>query len=541
MKKTKYLLLIALTLILIVTGCADSDKSSGSTDDERDENLNKSGFPIVNDEINLDFFAGQAPATHPDWNDVLIFNHYEEMTNIEIDWEMAPTNAIAEQRNLALGSGNLPDAFHSAGLTISDLTKYGDEGVFLPLNDLIAEYAPNFKKILDENPAIENSITMADGNIYSFPMISDPEFASHRIQARPFIHKEWLDELKLTMPETTDEFYEFLKAVKEKNPSKGKIEETPFGGPGIDTLVNYLKGSFGLANRGSSNANIDADPETGELRFFPISDQYKDFMAYLHKLFEEELIEQNIYSIDHTQFIANLGEAKYGSVVWFAPEEVSSPEGGAQYIGMPTLKGPYGDKTLTQIGVPVLVPGAFVITSANEHPEATVRWIDYFYGEEGMKLFFMGVEGETYQVDENGKLKFVDKIINSEEGLSFEQEVAKYLTFPGGGFPSMVTQELFQGVANAPQSLEASDKLEANLINDDDIWPILTHTKEENDELQGFGSDIETYVIEMRDRFISGQEPLSNWDDYIKELDRMGLERYLELKNNALQRQLNTN
>src|SRR5699024_2422115 len=98
---------------------------------------------------------------------------------------------------------------------------------------------------------------MPDGNIYSFPLISDPEFASHRIQARPFINKKWLDELGMDMPKTTDEFYQYLTAVKEE------LGEVPFGGPYIDTLTEYLLGSFGLATKGGSNLYLDEDPETG--------------------------------------------------------------------------------------------------------------------------------------------------------------------------------------------------------------------------------------------------------------------------------------
>lgn len=539
MKYSKSLFLLIACMLLFMAACAkDDEQATADKADEELEILNETDMPIVKEEINLDFFAGQAPATNPDWNDVLIFNEYEEMTNININWEMVPHETLAEKKNLALAGGSLPDAFHSASMNITDLSKYGEQGVFIPLNDLIDKYAPNFKKILDENPAIKESITLSDGNIYAFPMISNPDFLSHRLQARPFINKVWLDELGLDMPETTDEYYNFLKAVKEQGPSNGEVEEVPFGGPYLDTLIAYLRGSFGLANRGGSNPFIDLDPETEEMRFYPVSEQYKELLEYLHKLYDEELIEQNVYSIEHHQFLANLSEGKYGSVVWFAPEEVAGKEKGKDYVGMPVLEGPNGEKTLTQLGVPVLNPGAFVITSANEYPAATVRWIDHFYGQEGMELFFMGIEGETYEINEDGEMQFMDHILNSKDGLTFEEEAAKYLTFPGGGFPTMVSEGLFQGTASAPQSLEAVTKLENNVIKDEDIWPILSHTKEENDELQGYGADIEKYVNEMTDKFISGSEPLSKWDEYVSEIEKMGLEDYLELKNNALQRQL---
>ncbi len=59
-----------------------------------------------------------------------------------------------------LAGGDYPDAFHSVGLSTQDLITYGGQGVLIPLNDLIDKYAPNLKKILDENPDIKRGITM---------------------------------------------------------------------------------------------------------------------------------------------------------------------------------------------------------------------------------------------------------------------------------------------------------------------------------------------------------------------------------------------
>src|SRR5699024_11026458 len=193
MKSSKLLCLLTFLLLMFVGACSEqeTDKSADSDGDGELNNLNETDFPIVEDQITLDFFAGQAGATNENWNDVMIFNEYEQMTNVKINWKMVPDSVLEEQRNLALGSGDLPDAFHSARLGTDDLIKYGEQGLLLPLNDLIDEYAPNFKKVLEEYPEIEKLITMPDGNIYSFPQLSDPEFLSYRMGAKPFINKEW--------------------------------------------------------------------------------------------------------------------------------------------------------------------------------------------------------------------------------------------------------------------------------------------------------------------------------------------------------------
>lgn len=533
--KRKTILIGFLFVFLFISACSKDSggKVEGPSDTEKDL-LKDDGLPITEDEIELNFFAGQAPATHPDWNDVMLLNEYEKMTNMNIKWKMVPHDSVEEQRNLALGSGNLPDAFHSASVPVSDLVKYGEQGVFIALNDLIDEYAPNFKALLEKYPEIKKAVTMPDGNIYGFPQMADPEFSSYRMGPKPFVREDWLEVLDMDLPETTEEYYEYLKAVKEEKPSGGEVDEVPFGAPYIDPLHSYLRGAYGLANKGSTGGYLDIDPETDEYRFWPTSPRYKELLEFMNKLYEEELIEQNLFSIDHNQYLSNQSDGNYGSIIWYSPSLIIGEELGSKYIGLPQLEGPYGDRTWTTLSDAVLNPGSFVITSANEYPAATVRWIDHFYGEEGMKLFFMGIEGETYE-EKDGEIDYLDKIVNNEEGLSLEQELAKYLTFPGGGYPTMTTLEFFRGAESQADEMDTAELSAPYLI--EDPWISVRHTNEETKKLQGFGADIEKYIEEMRDKFIAGTEPLSKFDDYVKELERIGLEEYMEIKIKAIERQ----
>ena len=50
-----------------------------------------------------------------------------------------------------------------------DLLRYAKDGTIIAVDDLIDQYMPNLKKILDENPEYRTLITAPDGHIYSFP------------------------------------------------------------------------------------------------------------------------------------------------------------------------------------------------------------------------------------------------------------------------------------------------------------------------------------------------------------------------------------
>src|SRR5699024_10133283 len=162
-------------------------------------------------------------------------------------------------------------------------------------------------------------------------------------------------------------------------------------------------------------------------------------------------------------------------------------------------------------------------------PEATMRWIDYFYGEEGSKLMFMGVEGETFEETEDGEFVYADHIRNSDEGLTLDQEVAKYLTWVVG-VPAILKEDYFQGSEKHPTALESADGLEPYLI--DEHWPAFLYTHEENRQLVTLENDIHKYVDEMRDLFIAGREDIDEkWDEYIQKIEQMRLDKYLEIVN----------
>lgn len=520
---------IVLSLLSLVA-CSKSTDQDPQENEEALKNLNETGMPIVGNKIEFDMFAGTN--ADADWNDMLIWNEYEEMTNIDLNWEQIKTDSLEEERNLSLGSGNVPDIFFYSQLSNVDIYKYGQQGTLLNLEDLIEEYAPNLTELMEDDPTIKKALTYPDGSIYAMPPIVDDEFLSFRITSRPWYKEDWLDELDMDTPETTDEFYDYLKGVKELDPL-GDGEAVPYAGTNIDELVQFLQGVYGVANRGINNGPIDVDPDDEDkVRFFAKTDEYKEMLEYIHKLYEEGLIAENIFSMEASQFLANAQDGIYGSMLYYDAIDVEGEELGDVYASGSALEGPHGDKQFTKAFAPVTSTGSFAITNENPNPAAAVRWMDYFYSDEGAQLYYMGKEGETYKKTEDGELEYTDDILNPSGEESFEQAVSKKLSWVGNEI-GIIKEEYFHGSEASDASLEAADKIEPYVP---EIWPAFNYTNEENQVLSSTGSDINKYVDEMREKFIAGEEDFSEWDNYIETIEGMGLDEYMEIQQDAYDR-----
>jgi len=527
--------LAAGTATAALAGChsaTDTGNDIQSKIESPPPEVNLSGFPLVTKPTTLDFMTGTPAATANDWNTVASWQQYQKQTDVTVNWGPIPVDSIAEKRNLALSSGDYPGAVYGGRFTALDAGKYGEQGVFVTWNDLIDKYMPNLKALMQKYPQqLAKGMTYPDGSIYGCPNLQDPDFTALKIKYKLWIRTDWLDKLGLKTPTTVDDLTAYLRAVKAAMPN-GK-STVPYGeiygGSGI---VSSLAGAFGFGNLGATQTFLDLDPD-GKLRFFPICDGYHDLLVYVHQLYAERLIAQDVFSVDTTKFASDASKGNYGGLITMGPETAYG-EVGKNYQVVPALTGPNGAKSWNYVYARLTNPANFVLTDHTEHPVVTARWMDYFYSDEGTKLFFMGVEGTSYQETANG-VEYLPKIASPGNGQTLNQALKPYVTYMGGGYPGIVKAAYFHGDENSAQAVAGAKILEPDCI--DDAMPSLLFTTDEQSKLNDLATDIEKYASESRDRFISGDLKIDDgWDGYVAQLQKMGLDDYMAIQDAAYQR-----
>ncbi|RCW45417.1 ABC transporter substrate-binding protein [Paenibacillus prosopidis] len=536
MKKTGSIAVsLLLTASLLLSACADNITNKGPDTGKTNgnaakvEGFNKEGLPIVNDKITLSIVSPKAQLA-PEYNEMEIFKRLETDTNVHIEWTNIPDTDYAEKKNLLLASGDLPDAFYSSQFTDYELITYGKDGTIIPLEDLIDQYAPNLKKLLEERPDLKAAITAPDGHIYGLPTWEENELGTN-----PFFHvinTEWLNKLGLKFPETLDEYTAALLAFKTQDPNgNGKADEIPLSFMHMQWCMDIagLFGAFGLPDNLEHRIVRD-----GKVIFTATQPEYKEALKYFNeKWYKQGLIDPESFTQDAPQYLAKgkTPDATLGSYVWWEIEEVVGTEQAKNYALVPPLTGPTGKKSIGRGNGGGPGRNAFVITSENENPEVTMRWIDQQYEPYMAAQIHWGPIGVIYEKDASGKLVNLPL----EEGVSmgeFRQKVA-----PNGA--GVITKEHFKTIVDMePRAQQRKKDLEQYYepFMEKENYPTIFFLPEELDTINQFEPELIKYVNTQRAKFIVDGVTDAEWDSYVKTVEDMGLSKLMEIYQTALDR-----
>lgn len=526
LKKSLLVSVVLLVAAIIFIGCtkADDDTATDNGDATADEpaNFNKEGYPIVDEPITLQMM-GQSSPIQPDWEEMGFFQVMKEKTNIDFDFRTASDEDYTQNKQLAFSSLDLPDLFYGGELTASEEVDYGSQGLLIPLEDLIDEYAPNFKKLMEENPDIAPSITTPDGHIYALPGIDSATQSKTPIM---WLNGAWLEELGVDRPETMDEFYELLKMFKEEDPG-GVGDVIPLTANEAADLRIGLLPNFGLVH---DDGIYETD---GAVDYAFIQDEFKEYLKFMNRLYEEQLLDNEMFSHTWEQFIAKGDRIGVFSTWPIVQVGFEDPAEALNYPLLPLMTSSTNDEKLT-IEFHEIRRGRAAITKDNEHPEATMRWIDHAYSEEGTILSRLGIEGETFEWNDDK----TEWTLLSKDGLSTTETNAQHAPGVGTNVPMVLTKEFFDAEGDNPTIHEINARISEELIPHARLpYPLVYFTEEEQQEINALKPDIDSYFEQMEAKFITGSESVDDkWDEYVNTLMDLGVDKYIEIHQSAYDR-----
>ena len=478
--------------------------------------------------------------TESDPNKRTIFKRLEEQTNVHVEWDAIQGDQWGDKISLAMANPKtLSDFVFTAGFSDTDLLKYADQGIIIPLEGYIDAYMPNLKKVFDKYPEYRIMSTDADGHIWAFPWIEQlgsEKTAIQTIGNMPFINKKWLDFLNLPMPGTVDEFEQTLIAFRDHASElqaqfgiEGSIIPMSCivndGDQDPAVLINGFGEGYGDMDKGRHIAVTD------DLKVICAATQpgYKDGIEWLHNLYTENLIDPEAFTQEWSTYVSKGKSHRYGVCFSWDVANIDNIE---DFVPLPMLQA--DTKNLTpQNGsfTSGYDRGRCVVTAVAKQPALICAWIDQMYDPFQSPQNNWGTYGEDDEFDifELGENAQGEKMLkHAPLGDASPVEVREAEAVGG---PLAILDEYYGVYVTCPDDAQYRLDWIKDIYTPDMhtkyVYPNVFMTREDTESLSNLQADISKCINTHKSDWIMNGFTDGDWDAYLSELDAYKLNDYL--------------
>ena len=450
-----------------------------------------------------------------DWPENYFFRRMEERTGVHFTFRQVKEAAEWAQYKAGLSaSGELPDVLFKAELSLEEIERLYREGVIIDLRPYLAEHMPNLNALLSAHPEWEAAITLPDGAIAALP-----QFNTLQNNNAMWINARWLRALHLEAPTTAEELTAVLRAFKADDPNRnGKADEVPFEYTGFWDL-RWLGHAFGLVSDDYSLYAAD-----GKVSSTLTDPRNYDFLAWLHTLWEERLIDRTgLNTADALRQVTDsnatitfdivMGPSASNMIATAASEdfELLMP---MQYEGQQRYRSLLG----------AVSAGTCAITRACGDPARVLEWLDFLYTEEGCFLAYTGLEGTDWERSSDGNWNWLYDMETVSNSVLPDSTIGEGASIPGY---VPVSYQLTFDNEQVHKNVVGLDALSA--VSEKPM-PDLLLTEEERRELDALWQELGPWAETRMTWFVTGDMPLdeASWNAFCEEAEAKGLSRQLQ-------------
>ena len=518
-KKITTIVLATCLLVTSLTACGDqkgthatesqqqesSQGSSEGVEESKEEESKEIVFPleetveftVFNVMQNGDYKLAEAEA----WQVAC------ERANISFEHTEVPAAEGEEKFSLLVAGDEYPEVVFKGNLSLGTMNDLGSEGVFIPLEDLIREYAPNLTALLDERDAW-GDITAPDGHVYTFPMIN---IAQPTTGWQLWYNDTWRENLGIDEPTSMDGFYDMLKAFADKDADGDgdPNNEIPLEFNTVTTWKAFLQ----YFTDGMHYVDELLVLKDNELFYYPATDEFKDdFLTLMINMYNDGILDPLSFTQDYAQVRA-IGQSQtvYGAFMNAAPGSQCTYEGMLQYVNLKPF-----DKENFPLSKGVSAGGAG-ITDKCENPEVFVVFMDYFYTQEGGQLADLGIEGKHYEVNSDGYYKE----LTTDDGEAFVGHALSGTCSVPILYPDLRYRYQLDDEKLIKMNADRYEvPLEYGVLR-----PSIKLTEEESKSIADIAVSLDEYVSTYVAQVTIGEKSLENtWEEFQKTLEKMGSE-----------------
>ncbi|MBQ6256898.1 MAG: extracellular solute-binding protein [Clostridia bacterium] len=494
------------------------------------------------------------------YRDSTMIHYWQDMFNIEFDWQIPPQGSESEQMNLMLGTGDYTDIM-DMGFNTENLGTLCDDGTIYDLTPYLDEYMPNYKAWLDANPDVKSALFDDSGRIYLAATIQqNPKQWGGLVYRRDILETMTGGNVAFPSgnaePTTIADWEYMLELMTQYFKAAGMNDYAGL----ILPAIGYF--STGEMISGFGIGGLDYLKEDGSVGYGIAEDNFYNYLIKMKEWYEKGYIYADFASRSQDLFYLPNTALTYGGAagIWFGltqqlGDTMSLPEYGLMMDVHP-LAAPADTEHGIETPAPIYLSsgrattnsGWAISTACSE--EKLLRLLpalDWLYTDEGAATRSMGLS-EEQGADELPE--YLDKGIlhgareNGSIIWTAEMDAAKDLNqyeFAQNRLPGIV-------VDYATRTCELNEQgIDPNVYGNDTwtkygntgVYPyVVSFTAEESERVNRIGTNMQDYAHPMIVNFIMGRTELTPeaFKAYQQKLHDLGLDEYLTIKQAAYDR-----
>ncbi|MCM3111860.1 extracellular solute-binding protein [Lederbergia lenta] len=521
-KRVISLLVFSLLGIFVLVACNKEEKKAVTGD----------GKPI------LTALITKHPLTKS-VDDMEWLKEVEERAGVKIKWEEVSAD-WDQKKGAMLAGGDIPDLIIGPNaITDADFAKF--TGLFEDMSDLIKEHGPNIQEMYDQKPLTKDLSTQSGGEIYGLPKYQRfwPETATMQ-----FINQDWLDNLNLEVPTNWDELFDVLMAFKEQDANGNgdpndeiPMDFSPVGTGGFGYFQpTVLLGSTGMTITGGGGQGYFL--EDGKVKNFFVDERYKEVVTFLNKLYKNGLINEEVFTQDYTKYQSvargNGDVAKIGYTFGWERTDRFGLEIADQYVSFAPMKtsADYAGEVSWTYDYNELNYGVNFIqmSSKTKDKEAAIKFINELYDPEVSMQVLFGSIGPNIQ--DNGDETY--KILPPEDD-SMDPGTWKWTSTWADNGPMYIADSLELELGEDMKAVGAQQepfiKTFETLNLEDNVLPgmFLKYSTEDNNQMALVNTDLMNLSMSKFGEWITKGDIEKQWDQYVQEMEKIGLHSNIEV------------
>lgn len=474
-----------------------------------------------------------------DWR---IWSAIEERTNVTFELTSVARTDYNDKVSAMVNSGSAPYIIPK----IYDSKAYEDSGQIVAVSDWV-QYMPNYSKQVEEWGMEEDlrTIYASDGKYYRLPGMWEEVAGGYSLIVRKDVFEAAGVDMSTEATWTWEDFYEALKLVKEYTGKENIWSDQYQLGCTMNlaaTVYNVKAGNSADGGDWGLQDGTKFNFDTNEFYFADTTEEYKEFLKYFHKLYEEGILDPETFTQDSAQAQAKFfrGDsyvlaANYQQLSDILANNKMTDEGAELYF-LTTPSGPAGNLKVSsasgRLENGIMISKNALDELGEEEFIKMLRFIDWlWYSDEGHELSQWGVEGETYTKDADGNI-----VLNSDIYFNgFNPDAEKKLNVDygfGGGVFAYGGNTFIQLSKFTEGEKEWNERINANKEKVQLTPPVLADEFQKED-LNLIKVPLMDYVNTSALEFITGKKDIdADWDAYVTQcMDNLRASEYVEMVN----------